>query len=144
MNKMNTYAEIKNLIDRSNKDYIYQFIEYVKGNISRECEVKLRECLQEYTKAGASKQQRCSYVIKRGANNGKQCSQLVRDNSDYCTKHKKYEKPTENSVVEENTDEFISELVSDEEDVVDDDDVQDNNTDEVDWYPSDDDNDFYE
>jgi hypothetical protein len=46
---MNTFNEIKRLIDLSNRDFLDQFIEYVKGRIPRDNEVILRDLVREYT-----------------------------------------------------------------------------------------------
>ena len=54
---MNIYTEIKQLVDQSNQDYLYQFIEYVKGRIPREQENALRVFVKEYTTVNRRKVQ---------------------------------------------------------------------------------------
>jgi hypothetical protein len=146
--KMNTYKEIKQLVDSSNRDYIYQFIEYVKGKISRDCELELREYAKEYTSVGINEVSKCPYIIKRGVNNGKQCLHVIRDNSKYCTKHRKYVLIDDDaeekliSIQSDNEDELEHEIVDNEDGVVVDGEVEQENDDESNTEEND--NFFYE
>lgn len=97
----NIIAELKQLIDQSNQEFLFQFIEYLKGRVSPEHETEIRNHITEYiqtvlvqtkksssTHSSSDVSKQCSYTIKRGLNNGKQCSNHTKDVSGLCGKHR--------------------------------------------------------
>lgn len=105
------YSEIKQLVDQSNRDFLFQFLEYVKGRVPSEMENEFRIHITNYIdtvsiqthskKQSTEMSKQCTYTIKRGLNNGKQCSNFTKDASNLCGKHRHSKLETEIVSVEE-------------------------------------------
>ncbi len=121
---MSIYTDLKKLIDKSNKDYINQFMNHVqKESYDTTLTNKVRDMVNTYVNMTQSSfvAKKCQYIIQRGANNGKQCTTQVKDiNGSYCIKHKKYEviKEVEAPVSDDNgdDDEIIDDPVASDAD----------------------------
>ena len=92
---MSLYTDLKKLVDKSNKEYLNQFMNHVqKDNTDPIFNNKVRDYISMFINITQTVfvPKKCQYIIQRGPNNGKQCSIQVKDiNGSYCGKHVKHE-----------------------------------------------------
>ncbi len=83
--KMNVQTEITKLVDKSNKEYLQQFVHYVEGN-----GVAIKDYYKAFTAPSIiNAKVQCSHTFKRGPNGGSRCGVVVKGDGIYCSKHKK-------------------------------------------------------
>jgi hypothetical protein len=82
---MNVQTDIIKLIEKSNKEYLQQFIQYAEGN-----GLCLKELFKTFTAPSViTTKVQCNHMFKRGPNGGNRCGVIVKGDGIYCSKHKK-------------------------------------------------------
>jgi hypothetical protein len=116
--------EINELFLKSNKLYLDEFMKYCeKSNAYPEIKKLYANFVKgaELSTVSEKKESQCIHIFRRGNNIGKQCTVMVKDNNQYCSKHKKVvesETPTE-PITESTLKIDLNAVLSEEEDTID-------------------------
>jgi len=113
----NSVNQIVQIIEKSNKDYLYSFIVFAQDHIDQ---AKLKSIYDAFLNNGQVQQDKiqCHYITKRGINSGKQCTTTVKGPGNYCSKHKRFQSTpvVESEIIENKM--IESEVIKDEDKIV--------------------------
>ena len=93
-NTMNLQTEVVKLIERSNKEYLYHFVEYANVQLSKLNVPNKTACLAVIKELHSTfieqkiEQNLCQYMVRRGLVTGRICNTIIKDDQQYCTKHR--------------------------------------------------------
>lgn len=85
---MNTYAQIQELVLKSNHKCLQEFVTFVDNTTHKDIHILHKQFLDRNIVRPPS---RCIYIFKRGVRAGQQCTVLARNQFLFCKKHIQYE-----------------------------------------------------